>query len=170
MLEKRDMSLIRYSETAQCELLYANINLQEINFQKSSSEAQCYIVFFMAWRQKAFLISGDCRVCIHDNEAWTPNSYFTIWVKGLHTKLTRLSRKETFLTSERPVCPQVYAQFIRKTQTACTLIVSSGCPAKTRQTPPKPPAKKFFRGLIGFCCCFDILIPSWWRTKKRRLN
>ena len=40
-----------------------------------------------------------------------------------------------------------------------TLIVSNGCPAKTRQTPPNPPAKKFFRGLIGlwsldiFSCC-----------------
>lgn len=36
-----------------------------------------------------------------------------------------------------------------------TLIVSSGCPAKTRQTPPKPPAKKFFSGLIG-CGCLDM--------------
>lgn len=36
-----------------------------------------------------------------------------------------------------------------------TLMVSSGCPAKTRQTPPKPPAKKFFIGLIG-CGCLDM--------------
>lgn len=36
-----------------------------------------------------------------------------------------------------------------------TLMVSSGCPAKTRQTPPKPPAKKFFIGLIG-CGCLAI--------------
>lgn len=36
-----------------------------------------------------------------------------------------------------------------------TLMVSSGCPAKTRQTPPNPPAKKFFSGLIG-CGCLDI--------------
>lgn len=37
-----------------------------------------------------------------------------------------------------------------------TLMVSSGCPANTKQTPPKPPAKKFFSGLMG-CGCFDIL-------------
>ncbi len=30
-------------------------------------------------------------------------------------------------------------------------MVSSGCPANTKHTPPNPPAKKFFTGLI--CCC-----------------
>lgn len=38
-------------------------------------------------------------------------------------------------------------------------MVSSGCPAKTRQTPPNPPATKFFSGLIG-CGCLDILTFS----------
>lgn len=33
-----------------------------------------------------------------------------------------------------------------------TLMVSSGCPTNTRQTPPKPPAKKFFTGLMGCGC------------------
>ncbi len=33
-------------------------------------------------------------------------------------------------------------------------MVSSGCPANTKHTPPNPPAKKFFTGLI--CCCFDM--------------
>lgn len=54
-----------------------------------------------------------------------------------------------------------------------TLIVSSGCPAKTKQTPPKPPAKKFFSGLIG-CGCLDIFtFRSAGRTntqKTYRLN
>lgn len=31
-------------------------------------------------------------------------------------------------------------------------MVSSGCPTNTRQTPPKPPAKKFFTGLMGCGC------------------
>lgn len=33
-----------------------------------------------------------------------------------------------------------------------TLMVSSGCPTNTRHTPPKPPAKKFFTGLMGCGC------------------
>lgn len=49
-------------------------------------------------------------------------------------------------------------------------MVSSGCPAKTRQTPPNPPAKKFFSGLIG-CGCLDIFtFCSGRKTKQRRLN
>lgn len=42
-------------------------------------------------------------------------------------------------------------------------MVSSGCPAKTKQTPPKPPAKKFFPGLIA--CCLDMVL-----FKKRQLT
>lgn len=56
-----------------------------------------------------------------------------------------------------PGCNDVYMW--DKQRATITLMVSSGCPAKTRQMPPNPPAKKFFSGLIG-CGCLDILTLS----------
>lgn len=61
-------------------------------------------------------------------------------------------------------------QITGRRNTVFTLMVSSGCPAKTRQTPPNPPAKKFFSGLIG-CGCWDIFtFSSGRKTKQLRLN
>lgn len=77
-------------------------------------------------------------------------------------KVTRL-RSQTHFSYIRTADLRV--PFMRVAQKAFTLIVSRGCPAKTRQTPPNPPAKKFFRGLMGFCC-FDILFPFCWREKR----
>lgn len=149
-------------------------------------------VGLMQWRQHSCTqVRSVCVcVCVGGLHSSTELSHITMWVKGLqlihlspHTGACYIHKADWAqkqISDKRVVAGSAVCRGAGCTlmcnavfkwdtlRTVFTLMVSSGCPAKTRQTPPNPPAKKFFRGLIGVCPLDIFTFRSAGIKKKQR--